>query len=264
MKKYLLIVFFLFPFFTQAEAINYYTQTLGIATSSFRGTISDNLVHQLNGAYGIAFGPPYQCFSVGSCMSTRQDFRPQYNECNNFSTSTYFIHADTVWYNEEGDLITPFKSPDGIDPYPMGPYGCYYMGPNVFRDSFLDSGVILDDAVQVAEVIDFTQTCYTSNRSYSECIALSANGKKNFLYSSWNMTNRGIWYSRSSQFTQGGDITGFTGVNTASVYNAYLGLIGQSVFFGLWLVQVSWVFILVIGFIYLLYRIVLHFTSLGR
>lgn len=265
MKYLVLLAFFLTPLFSNAQSINYYTQTLGISTSSLRGSISDNLVFQLSGAYGILFGPPYQCFSVGGCSSTRLEFQ-LHKDCRNFATSTYFIQADTVWYNEKGDLITPIvASPyEFDDPYPMGPYGCYSLPPSVFSTSFANSGVIQDDAIQVAEVIDFTQTCYNFNKTYDECIALSANGRKNFLYTAWNMNNHGIWYSRSSQFTQGAEIIGFTGVNSASVFEVYRGLIGQSVYFGLWLIQVTWVFLLAIGFIYLLYRIAKHFTFIGR
>jgi len=55
-----------------------------------------------------------------------------------------------------------------------------------------------------------------------------------------------------------------TGLSASSIYNVFIALIGTAVDFGLYLVQVAWPFMLVVGFIYLLWRIAHKFTGLGR
>jgi len=55
-----------------------------------------------------------------------------------------------------------------------------------------------------------------------------------------------------------------TGLSAASIYATFTGLIGTAVSFGLWLVQVGWPFMLVVGFIYLMYTLAMRFTGLGR
>lgn len=43
------------------------------------------------------------------------------------------------------------------------------------------------------------------------------------------------------------------GISASAIYSVFTGLIGTAVDFSLWLVQVSWPFLLVIGFILLLW-----------
>jgi len=54
------------------------------------------------------------------------------------------------------------------------------------------------------------------------------------------------------------------GLNASDIYAVFIALIGTAVSFGLWLVQVSWPFMLAIGFIYLMWRIAHKFMSVGR
>lgn len=54
------------------------------------------------------------------------------------------------------------------------------------------------------------------------------------------------------------------GLEAQDIYDVMVGLIGTAVDFGLWLVQVSFPFLLGLGFIYLMYRIIWKFTGLGR
>jgi len=54
------------------------------------------------------------------------------------------------------------------------------------------------------------------------------------------------------------------GLNATTIYNVFVGLVGTAVDFGLWLVQVSWPFLLGIAFIYLMWRIAHKFTGFGR
>jgi len=58
----------------------------------------------------------------------------------------------------------------------------------------------------------------------------------------------------------------FTSLNLSAgtIYNIFQGLAGTAVNFGLWLVQVQWPFLLVIGAIYLLWRLAHRFTGFGR
>jgi len=55
-----------------------------------------------------------------------------------------------------------------------------------------------------------------------------------------------------------------TGLNATTIYNVFVALVGQAVAFGLWLVQVSWPFLLAVAFIYLMYSIIYKFTGFGR
>jgi len=55
-----------------------------------------------------------------------------------------------------------------------------------------------------------------------------------------------------------------TGLNATTIYNVFISLIGTAVSFGLWLVQVSWPFLLAIAFIYLMWRLAHKFTGFGR
>jgi len=54
------------------------------------------------------------------------------------------------------------------------------------------------------------------------------------------------------------------GLSPASIYQTFVNLIGSAVSFGLWLVQVSWPFLLGIAFIYLMWRLAHKFTGFGR
>lgn len=54
------------------------------------------------------------------------------------------------------------------------------------------------------------------------------------------------------------------GLNASTIYNIFVTLVGTAVSFGLWLVQVSWPFLLAIAFIYLMWRIAHKFTGFGR
>jgi len=54
------------------------------------------------------------------------------------------------------------------------------------------------------------------------------------------------------------------GLNATTIYDTMVALIGTAVAFGLWLIQVSFPFLLGLGFIYLMVRLVYKFTGLGR
>lgn len=55
-----------------------------------------------------------------------------------------------------------------------------------------------------------------------------------------------------------------TGLNATTIYNVFVSLIGTAVSFGLWLIQVSWPYLLVIGFIALMWKLAHKFTGFGR
>jgi len=54
------------------------------------------------------------------------------------------------------------------------------------------------------------------------------------------------------------------GISASTIYDVFVGLVGTAVSFGLWLVQVSWPFLLAIGFIYLMWKLAHKFTGFGR
>ena len=54
------------------------------------------------------------------------------------------------------------------------------------------------------------------------------------------------------------------GLNATTIYNIFIGLVNSAVAFGLWLIQVAWPFLLVIAFIYLMWRLAHKFTGFGR
>jgi len=54
------------------------------------------------------------------------------------------------------------------------------------------------------------------------------------------------------------------GITASDIYNTFIGLIGTAVDFMLWMVEVSWPFLLAIAFIYLMYRLAHKFTGFGR
>jgi len=54
------------------------------------------------------------------------------------------------------------------------------------------------------------------------------------------------------------------GLSASTIYDVFVSLVGSAVDFGLFLVQVSWPFLLGIAFIYLLWRLAHKFTGFGR
>ena len=54
------------------------------------------------------------------------------------------------------------------------------------------------------------------------------------------------------------------GLNAADIYAVFVSLVGTAVSFGLWMIQVSWPFLLGIAFIYLMYKLAHKFTGFGR
>jgi len=54
------------------------------------------------------------------------------------------------------------------------------------------------------------------------------------------------------------------GLSASGIYAVFVSLVGSAVSFGLWLVQVSWPFLLAIAFIYLMWRVAHKFTGFGR
>jgi len=49
------------------------------------------------------------------------------------------------------------------------------------------------------------------------------------------------------------------GLDASSIYSIFTGLIGTSVDFAMWLIQVSWPFLLGIAFIYLMWKLASKF-----
>ena len=54
------------------------------------------------------------------------------------------------------------------------------------------------------------------------------------------------------------------GLSASSIYAVFVSLIGTAVSFGLWLIQVSWPFLLGIAFIYLMWKLAHKFMGFGR
>lgn len=54
------------------------------------------------------------------------------------------------------------------------------------------------------------------------------------------------------------------GLTASDIYDVFVSLIGTAVDFGLWLVQVSWPFLLGIGFIMLMWRLAHKFLGFGH
>lgn len=54
------------------------------------------------------------------------------------------------------------------------------------------------------------------------------------------------------------------GIDASTIYTTFTGLIGTAVSFGLWMIQVSWPFLLGVGFIYLMWRLAHKFLGMGR
>lgn len=54
------------------------------------------------------------------------------------------------------------------------------------------------------------------------------------------------------------------GLTASDIYDVFIGLVGTAVSFMLWMVQVSWPFLLGIAFIYLMYRLAHKFMGFGR
>jgi len=54
------------------------------------------------------------------------------------------------------------------------------------------------------------------------------------------------------------------GLSAQDIYDIFVTLVGSAVSFGLWLIQVSWPFLLGIAFIYLMWRLAHKFMGFGR
>lgn len=54
------------------------------------------------------------------------------------------------------------------------------------------------------------------------------------------------------------------GLNATTIYNVFVSLVGTAVSFALWLIQVSWPFLLGLAFIYLMWKIAHRFLGMGR
>jgi len=54
------------------------------------------------------------------------------------------------------------------------------------------------------------------------------------------------------------------GLTASDIYGVFVGLVGTAVSFMLWMIQVSWPFLLGIAFIYLMYKLAHKFTGFGR
>lgn len=54
------------------------------------------------------------------------------------------------------------------------------------------------------------------------------------------------------------------GLDASTIYTTFVALVGSAVSFGLFLVQVSWPFLLGIAFIYLMWRLAHKFMGFGR
>lgn len=54
------------------------------------------------------------------------------------------------------------------------------------------------------------------------------------------------------------------GLSASGIYDVFKALVGTAVDFGLWLIQVSWPFLLGIGFIFLMWRLAQRFSGIGR
>lgn len=54
------------------------------------------------------------------------------------------------------------------------------------------------------------------------------------------------------------------GLVPGDIYAIFVGLVGTAVSFGLWLIQVSWPFLLGIAFIFLMWRLAHKFMGFGR
>jgi hypothetical protein len=55
-----------------------------------------------------------------------------------------------------------------------------------------------------------------------------------------------------------------TGLDASSIYGVFTSLVGTAVDFMLWMIQVSWPFLLGIAFIYLMYKLAHKFMGFGR
>jgi hypothetical protein len=55
-----------------------------------------------------------------------------------------------------------------------------------------------------------------------------------------------------------------TGLDASSIFALFVGLINTAVSFGLWLIQVAWPFLLVIGFILLMWGIARYYSKIGK
>jgi hypothetical protein len=54
------------------------------------------------------------------------------------------------------------------------------------------------------------------------------------------------------------------GLSATTIYSVFTGLVGSAVDFSLFLIQVSWPYLLGLAFIYLLWRLASKFMGIGR
>jgi len=54
------------------------------------------------------------------------------------------------------------------------------------------------------------------------------------------------------------------GLTASTIYDTFTGLVGTAVGFMLWMIEVSWPFLLAIAFIYLMYKLAYKFMGFGR
>lgn len=54
------------------------------------------------------------------------------------------------------------------------------------------------------------------------------------------------------------------GLSASEIYAVFVALTNTATSFGLWLIQVAWPFMLVIAFIYLIWRLARKFMGFGR
>jgi len=54
------------------------------------------------------------------------------------------------------------------------------------------------------------------------------------------------------------------GLSASEIYAIFVGLVGTAVSFMLWMIQVSWPFLLGLAFIYLMYKLAHKFMGFGR
>jgi len=54
------------------------------------------------------------------------------------------------------------------------------------------------------------------------------------------------------------------GLTASDIYDTFVSLVGTAVDFMLWMIQVSWPFLLGIAFIYLMYKLAYKFMGFGR
>lgn len=54
------------------------------------------------------------------------------------------------------------------------------------------------------------------------------------------------------------------GISATEIYSVFVSLVGSAVSMGLWLIQVSWPFLLTIAFIYVMWKLASMYRGFGR